>query len=257
MNEQRQQQWIAQRRKTVEDRRAEAAETLKDHVYTALVDQPDLKAWRCKAPGTTAYAFDIMMSRFGIAVVGDIDNLTFEVGLGYGIEFLAKDDIDYYVHSKLSPRCKEREFDEPAFHDALVKGVRRQIAESTDDEFYDELPEWIREDDDSQSMSARWLELRQFICSKLQRLTRRDEGFDTWNELNDLLNLASHVSYAEEAREFMSDHHEVLGLGDDPGEICIEKTRESLIRRLHLINHAARAIIAQQQQAEQSQAVAP
>lgn len=68
--------------------------------------QADVEVWRCKAESTTAYAFDIMMTRFGIAVVGDIGDLTFSVGLGYGISFLAGDDVTYYLHTKLNESHK-------------------------------------------------------------------------------------------------------------------------------------------------------
>ncbi|MNG19915.1 hypothetical protein D3C84_1041250 [compost metagenome] len=37
-----------------------------------------------------------------------------------------------------------------------------------------------------------------------------------------------------------------LGLGCDYGEISIDKPRDSLINRLYLIIHAAKAIVAQQ-----------
>ena len=49
---------------------------------------------------------------------------------------------------------------------------------------------------------------------------------------------------------FMSEHHEELGLGCDYWEITIDKPRDSLINRLYLINHAAKAIIAQQAEAK-------
>jgi hypothetical protein len=43
--------------------------------YTVLADTDQLKAWRCKA-GSTCYAFDILITRFGIATVGDTGGLT-------------------------------------------------------------------------------------------------------------------------------------------------------------------------------------
>ncbi|MCQ3823066.1 hypothetical protein JEG40_11960, partial [Streptococcus agalactiae] len=59
--------YIEERRQTEAERKARAAEKLKDHQYTCLVKQSDVEVWRCKAERTTAYAFDIMMTRFGIA----------------------------------------------------------------------------------------------------------------------------------------------------------------------------------------------
>lgn len=71
--------------------------------YTVLADTEQLKAWRCKAPGTTCYASDILITRFGIVIAGDINGLTFSVGLSCGTEFLAGDDISYYIHEAADP----------------------------------------------------------------------------------------------------------------------------------------------------------
>ena len=133
-DEQRHQEWITQRKAEEAKRRERSAECLKGHEYTVLADTDQLTVWRCKAPGTSCYAFDIMITRFGIAIVGDINGLTFNVGLTYGIEFLAGNDIGYYIHSKLEEHCREREFDEEAFRAALVTGVCSQICENTHDD---------------------------------------------------------------------------------------------------------------------------
>lgn len=166
-DEQRHQEWIAQRKAEEAKRRERAAECLKDHEYTVLADTDQLKVWRCKAPRTTCYAFDILITRFGIAIVGDIDGLTFNVGLSYGIEFLAGSDIGYYIHSKLEEHCREREFDEDAFRAALVTGVCSQICENThDDDQYAALPEWMRNDGGA-GEAGRWDELRNLVKEQL------------------------------------------------------------------------------------------
>ena len=56
--------YIEQRQQTQDERKARAAEKLKNHQYKCLVKQDDAEIWRCKAEGTTAYAFDIMMTRY-------------------------------------------------------------------------------------------------------------------------------------------------------------------------------------------------
>ncbi|MBC2658601.1 hypothetical protein H7A76_24450 [Pseudomonas sp. MSSRFD41] len=249
-DEQRHQDWIAKRKAEEAKRRDRAAECLKDHQYTVLADTDQLKAWRCKAPGTNCYAFDILMTRLGISVVGDIDGLTFSVGLSYGIEFLAGDDIGYYIHSKLERHCQEREFDEEAFRAALVTGICSQICENThDDDQYAALPEWMR-NDGGIGEAGRWEELRELVNAKLRPLKFGDEGYDFWDELNDRLYEADHVECTEQASLLMSEHHEVLGLGCDYWEITIDKPRDSLISRLYLINHAAKVILAQQDAAK-------
>lgn len=185
------------------------------------------------------------MTRFGIATVGDIDGLTFSVGLSYGIEFLAGDDIVYYIHSKLERNCQEREFDEDAFRSALVTGACNRICEHVDEDEHGELPEWVR-NDGSRYEAGRWSELRELVEAKLKPLKFGDEGYDFWDELNDRLYEADHVECTEQASILMSEHHEVLGLGCDYWEITIDKPRDSLINRLYLINHAAKAIVDQQ-----------
>lgn len=249
-DEQRHQEWIAQRKAEEAKRRERAAECLKDHEYTVLADTDQLKVWRCKAPGTTCYAFDILITRFGIAIVGDINGLTFNVGLSYGIEFLAGRDIGYYIHSKLEEHCREREFDKEAFLAALVTGVCSQICENThDDELYAALPEWMR-NDGGRHEAGRWDELRKLVEEQLAAIEYGGDGRDFWDSLNDRLSEADDISYVEQASMFMSDHHEELGLGCDYWEITIDKPRDSLINRLYLINHAAKAIIAQQAEAK-------
>lgn len=57
--------------------------------------------WVCKAPDTHTYCFEIVVGKFQIYMGGDIDALVFRVGADYGIGFLAGDDINYYIYSKL------------------------------------------------------------------------------------------------------------------------------------------------------------
>lgn len=229
-----------------EERRAEAADYLKNHQYCALVDTDDVMVWRCKQPNTNAYAFDIMLTRFGIAVVGDIANLTFGVGLGYGLDFLAGDDVGYYIHSKLDEKCKTREFDEPAFRSALIDGICHRISDEADDEeAFDELPAWVREEKERGPAGSRWQELRELIRSE----ARKDDADDKWDEWCDLLREATDIGDENYAGVFMNEHCETLGLGPDWWEIRVTTPSTSLIRELYMIRHAALAILAQKQAA--------
>lgn len=225
------------------EREAEAAEYLKDHAYRALSHTPECQVWRCAKPGTSAYAFDIMITRFGIAVVGDIANLTFSVGMSYGIEFLAGNDIGYYIHSKLDEKCKTREFDEPAFRSALISGVCELICQGVDDEQLDALPEWVREEKSRGPDGSRWHDLRQLVSAE----ARKDDADDKWDEWSDLLREASDIGDEHHAGVFMNEHCEVLGLGPDWWEIRVTTPSSSLIRELYMIRHAARAILAQRE----------
>jgi hypothetical protein len=94
--------------------------------------------------------------------------------------------------------------------------------------------------------AGRWVELRTLVKEHLKAIEYGAASRDFWDSLNDRLNEADDISYVEQASMFMSEHHEELGLGCDYWEITIDKPRDSLINRLYLINHAAKAIIAQQ-----------
>jgi len=228
-----------------EERRAEAAEYLKNHQYRPLVDADDVKVWRCQQPGTSAYAFDIMLTRYGIAVVGDIANLTFGVGLSYGLDFLSGDDVGYYIHSKLDEKCKTREFDEAAFRGALVTGICQRIADEAEYDAYEELPAWVREEKERGPDGSHWKELRDFICTE----ARKNDADDKWGEWDDLLREASDIGDEHYAGAFMNEHCETLGLGPDWWEIRTTTPAESLMRELYMIRHAALAILAQKQAA--------
>lgn len=223
--------------------RQEAAQTLQEHTYAALVDQEKIKVWRCAKPGTSCYAFDIMMTRFGIAIVGDIASLTFTVGLAYGIEFLAGKDIEYYIHSKLDEKCRIKEFDEHRFREAILNGVCGLIVEASTDEEYETLPDWVRYED---LRGGQWDALLEFVDGRHEAITFGEEGHDFWDELNDRVYEANNISYTEEAHQFMHEHHESTGLGVDWYEHRVDKPSENLIRELYMINHAAKEIVAQQ-----------
>jgi hypothetical protein len=239
--------WVEERRQKEAQLRADAAEPLKSHVYTALVDQDNVQVWRCARPDSNCHGFDIMITRFGIAVVGDIANLTFTVGASYGIEFLAGKDISYYIHSKLDEKCRTKEFDEAAFRDAIVNGVCERIVDNSQtDEAYDALPDWIsNEATRAQDASGKWDELLAFVEAKHDAHPYGEDDHEFWDQLNDCLNEANNISYTEEAHQFMGANDEVAGLGCEWWEIRVDKPSESLIRELYMINHAAKAIMAQ------------
>jgi hypothetical protein len=228
-----------------DERRAWATERLKNHQYRPLVDADDVKVWRCERPGTSAYAFDIMLTRYGIAVVGDIANLTFSVGLGYGLDFLAGDDVGYYIHSKLDDKCKKRDFDETAFRSALINGICQRIADEADCDAYDELPAWVREEKERGPDGSRWAELRAFV----QVEARKEDADEKWDELVDLLAEATDIGDQHQAGVLMNEHCETLGLGPDWWEIRVTTPSESLMLELYMIRHAALAILAQKQPA--------
>lgn len=236
----RRQAAIANRKKTEQDYMARAAENLAQHEYTCLAQQDNLVAWRCKATKSTSYAFDILMTRFGIAVVGDIDNLTFSVGLGYGIEFLAGDDVTYYLHTKLSEVCKKRSFSEHLFREVLMRNIAQALHEECEEEMFDSLPEWLQ---DADKVDAdHWPEFRQLVLAKRRDMTHID---DRWMHWDDLLDTAHEITFTDEAMLFMRDNSEQLCIGDEWYENQVDEPSKGLVQCLYMINHAAKAILAQ------------
>ena len=85
-----------------------AAERLNDHTYTQKCSDGFNEIWECTNDGSSIYGFSICITRFGISIVGDIGSLTLKVGSDYGMEFLAGDDVGYYIHSKLESEFRNR-----------------------------------------------------------------------------------------------------------------------------------------------------
>ena len=235
---------IAKRKKTEQDYRDRAAENLVDHEYTCIADQKDAVIWRCKAAKNTFYAFDIVMTRFGIAVVGDIDNLTFSVGLGYGIEFLAGDDVTYYLHTKLSEVCKKRSFSEDLFREVLMRNIAQALREECEEAMFESLPEWLQDPD--RVDAAQWPEFRQLVLAKRRDMSHTD---DRWMHWDNALDAAHEITFTDEAMMFMRDNSEALCLSDEWYENRVDEPSQGLVQCLYMINHAARAIMTQKAQA--------
>ncbi|MCO6057351.1 hypothetical protein NG726_11785 [Pseudomonas sp. MOB-449] len=222
-----------------QERLAQAAETLKDHTYTALIDTPECQVWRCQRPGSSVYGFDITITRFGIAVMGDIDCLVFRVGSSYGMEFLAGDDVGYYIHSKLESTIRDSgvELDEEHFQQILMDGVCEVLQEH---EARFELPDWMS---DERARQGKFDALRDFIDEERDK----SDALDLWTDLESLLGNAYSLCGISEAYDFMRDHYEELGIGEDWWDYSLRKPSECLMRRLYMVNHAAKQIMAQKQ----------
>lgn len=234
---------IEQRKKRRAELEQEAVQTLAQHVYTPLAQTQDCQVWRCARPGSSAYAFDIMMTRYGISVVGDIDGLTFSVGLGYGMSFLAGDDVEYYIHSKLERQCQERELDEDSLREQVLRGIAEMICNHVSDDDWSALPEWIRED--SQRAADHWSNLASFLEERIAN----DGPGDEWDDWSTLVDEVSVIDHLDEAQRYVRDYHEQLGLGEDWWEIRLDRPAYSLMSRLYMVRHAAKQILQQQEEA--------
>lgn len=258
-----------------------AQEILSTHVYTELANTPKLVAWNCQRPNSSCYGFDILITRFGIAIVGDIDNLTFRVGLSYGLEFLAGSDLGYYIHSKLDLHCKEKELDSSSVLDFLRMNYLSPLQELVADwfDFHDDeedkskrnelikalsdhgikTPEqltWIDDadainkiesiDDLKEIFYAIWSELDEFN----EFVSARKEKFDLF-DIHDAIEQASSANCESEIYSILSDAPE----GDmELSDWSFTKPAESLIQNLYIVNQAAKAILQQIATSKENQA---
>lgn len=211
------------------------ADWLKGHQYTQLVKTSAIEAWRCKEPGSTNLAFDITITRFGMAAMGDIGNLTFGVGSSYGLEWIANTSLDN-LHGKLEPNCKEVWIDK----DAILESVRLCICEALEEDEVDYpesistvagLIDWLKGEDyaESEYPLEEWLEL-------LERIGRFDEGTD--RDVVPALDLIA--------------ESETLLRTADTWEWSYTKPTDHVWRKLYYVRHAARQILAQQAAAEEA-----
>ena len=204
-----------------------AKEVLKEHEYTLLAKGDDCEIWKCSKSNTNVYAFNIAVTPMGISVVGDIGDYTFGV-YGRNVSFLAGRDVEYYIHSKLSPNCKEVEFDMDNFREAVVNEIKdhtevdyEEIYEKIKDLYFDEIKDCL------------W----QFWKNSLVT----DEIYDFLNNITDVLKEADLIEDANGAYTFL-ENCKTLNFADS-WEYELEKPSEKLIRTLYIINEAAKQIV--------------
>lgn len=212
---------------------AEAARRLEGHHYSRLTPLDcAAEVWRCKRPDTTNYAFDIVVSRFGIASFGDTANLMFRVGSAYGLPFLAGDDVEYYIHSKLDECCKVEELDEEHYEQVMLETIVNWLADNDyeapaqegmpDDTYREVLGDWI------------WVEYR-----------ASDVMSDDHDKLYALLDTIanSYATTANEAHETLATLASELGENYDY-DYNFSRPAQHLIQDLYVLRHAARRILA-------------
>lgn len=200
------------------------------------------EVWRCKNPKDTFFAFDICITRFGIAAFGDFGSLVFNVGSSYGIGFLAGDDVEYYIHSKLDESCKKKEFDQDYFDEKRCEAVCNRIASMNEaaglddgDEGYIKVPD--RGEEDAESYVGT---LRAFCGEQAENIAFGKPGHETWWGMWEFLDESA--SDSREAHELFSENEGLL-LISDTWEYEFEKPCNNLIQRLYMLRHAAKHIM--------------
>lgn len=217
---------------------AQTAEWLKDHTYTELVNLNGVEVWRCQKPGSIHLAFDICMTRFGIAVHGDIGSLTFSVGTGYGIKFLAGEDGEY-IYGKLEPSSKATEFDKPGFVQHVEDAMCNWLSISRGS-----APEWMA---NFPANPGRGNDIEAWLLANAEGDTELSALVVALREAWEL------EGDSAKAHEWLADHEELLSVSDT-WEWNLRKPTDSVLRRLSRVRHAAKIILAQKV-AKQAQAV--
>lgn len=213
---------------------ANTAEWIKGHVYTELVNANGVEVWRCQTPGSNNLAFDICVTRYGIAVFGDIGHLTFTVGAGYGINFL-RHESDGYLHGKLESTCKTVVLNK----EGILENVKAAILEIIDDNMADDLkPSWFAE-------GGTLEELEEWLAEM------EEQNEDRTLSYGDLLECIVHIRGLDDgdrdvvpAFDFLAENEKLLGVSDT-WEWGITKPSEDVWRKLCYVRHAANAIMAQ------------
>ena len=222
--------------------RERAIDILKGHKYTLLTKQTNndigwkninCEVWHCGKDGSSSYAFDIAIMPMGISVYGDIGELTFNV-YGRGMDFLAGKDVDYYIHSKLSHNCKEKEFSKRKFYSVVMEYILSNMEDKEiDDEDFEKLTEYSNNDD--------FESFKDFTENLYLNTDVKENIHGYYYELNEFLNKVYDQHDDRSAHELLynTDFLEF----DDVWEYSFTEMDRGLWFRLNMINIAAQKIM--------------
>lgn len=221
-----------------------AASNVKDHTVELICGKGANEIWRCTNKGSSNYGFDLVISRFGIAMYGDTDSLVFSVGSSYGIEFLARKSVCQYMISKLESQYRDkRELDGEALKTVLVGAgcylLEQQFEEYRADgeEDYIELPDWVSQgsDGDTQGITL------EMVTEEMKKHAdeQSHQYFDQFPDYVECLIEERAPDGLQSVESYISEHHEELGLGCEWYEHTISKYSSTLIQRLEMLRLCA------------------
>lgn len=218
-----------------------AAENVKDHTVDRICGRGPTEVWRCTKNGSSTYGFDLVISRFGIAMYGDTDSLVFSVGSAYGIDFLARKSVCSYMISKLESVYREkRELCEESLKQVVIEAGCRLLEEEFVP-YYDpeteenaELPEWLN------SSNCKDVTLEKVI-EEMQKHAPEQEHqfFDLFPSAAETLLDERAPDGLESVQAWMQEFHDDLNLGPEWYEYTISKYPSSLIQRLEMLRLCA------------------
>lgn len=212
-----------------------AEERLRDHEYKLLVNDNGVEVWSCKRPDSICYAFNIVMFPMGICMAGDTGELVFDVARGLG--FLAGDDVEYYIHSKLSQDCRQTEYDEESIKESVTDNIIESIL---DDGIKGEIETDVLNKIQVDIKEFNFSELKEYIEELYFETDTSEDYHDFFYELNEFLEKVDFLDNTNDAYNLL-DNCEVVEF-HDVFEYEFDKPKESLIRRLYMLNVASKKI---------------
>lgn len=218
-----------------------AASNVKDHTVELICGKGSNEIWRCTNKGSSCYGFDLVISRFGMAMYGDTDSLVFSVGTQYGIEFLARKSVCAYMISKLNSEYREkRELDEDALKQALVEAGCRLL----EDKFVPYLDPDTEEGDNVEL--AEWVGgsapiTLDMVIAELQKHAPEQMHtlFETFENEVDTLLTDRAPNGLQSVESFIGENYDELYLGPEWYDYRISKYEGSLIQRLEMLRLCA------------------
>lgn len=207
-----------------------AKNRLQDHEYKLLASGPNTEVWSCRDPKTVCYGFIISTTPMGISVTGDIGNYTFNVARD--VEFLAGNDVDYYIHSKLDSIYKNNSFNKEHFLESIMDTLRNLF--EYDLKFYSN----IGSDYFLINIEDRHKEFNEFMKYAFTDNNIKESDFK--DDLKSTLEEASQIEHIEEAYTFLRDN-ELLKMWDC--DYDYRETDHATVQALYMINEAAKSIM--------------
>lgn len=211
----------------------QVTEIQKNFVYDEFKIGDDYTIYHCHKPGTNVYSFEIVLGKLGIYVGGDIDALTFKVSRG--LDFLAGNDISYYIRSKLEHEFYSKvEFRQDLYNDFLLRVLWEAIENETDIKYpeswgYAHMPPL-------EEMVSFY---QREIAPKLEKTTKFDDtsyakAWYFYEKIKDLTVLNEIYSEIFDSKFYAYD-------GEMP---TITQPDSHIMFRLYMVNHAAKKILA-------------
>lgn len=215
-----------------------AAENVGNHTVELICGKGSNEIWRCTNNGSSCYGFDLVISRFGIAMYGDVDSLVFSVGAQYGIEFLARDSVCSYMISKLEPEYRnKRTLDEDALRQVLATAgleliINKFVPYTLDDEDY-ELPEWAVYGSTNVSLEV----VLEFMAN--HEVEQPHMKFEDFREQAEFLLEERAPNGLADVEAYLGENYSTLNLGPEWYEHTISKYDGTLIQRLEMLRLCA------------------